>query len=557
MFKKIYSITLSFFTLISWANAQWIKVTCPRPEDSYPVTMSVPNANTVWASYSFLDSKTLETAGSPTIITSGDGGATWVKKNVFSALQFLLVSNVAGIDKDTAYLAAYDGLDSKGGGIYKTTDMGNNWKKLLPGQLFNNESFPNFVYFWNAAEGIAMGDATDDASGLGAYLEVYTTTDYGQTWTRVPRTNIPYISVPPIGIVNRFAVSGNTIWAQVFDGLPEEGALQYIYRSKDKGLTWEAFRLATFTENATDIVFVDELNGVVNDYNGLVDPLQRLYRTSDGGETWTEVAYSGTYTGASIAHVPGTGTLVSSNSFLSVGPKGTSYSTDLGNTWTAIDEDPNLTLLHTEVGFFDATHGWTGQYLPGLALPGGMYKWDETNQLLPITLSYFSAAKTANSALLKWGTASEFNFSHFVIERSANGKDFKEIGRILGTGSSSTAATYSYEDLQYEKGMNYYRLKIVNKDGSFNYSKAENIDFAAIPGVKVFPIPARDKIFIEGVSSTSATVYTIVDINGKVVRTVTASGSNYAINIANLATGTYYLQIQNGSFKTTQKFIKQ
>lgn len=552
MFKKIYSISFLLFSMIPLSQAQWINVTCPKPTNSYPVTVSVPDANTVWASFNVA---VADLPGSSTIIMSPDGGANWVRKNLFTTFSGLVVANVAGIDRDTAYAAVYDQLDGRGGGIYKTTDLGTNWTRLSAGQLFGSQSFPNLVYFWNAAEGIAMGDATDDGSGLGAYLEVYTTSDYGQTWTRVPRANIPFISQPPIGIVNKYAVFGNTIWAQVYDGDPTTGALQYMFRSKDKGLTWESFRLETFNESITDIVFFDELNGIVNDLD-VDNQIPLLYRTSDGGETWTEVAYAGAFTGASMALVPGTNTVVCSNGIF-IGPTGTSYSTDFGDTWTEIDVDPGGVLLHTEVGFFDATHGWTGQYTANAADPGGMYKWDETSQILPITLSYFSAAKTASSAILKWGTASEFNFSHFVIERSINGKDFKEIGRVMGKGSSNKAASYSYEDLQYEKSMNYYRLKIVNKDGSFNYSKAENVDFSALPSVKVFPIPARDKIFIEGVSTADATVYTIIDINGKVIKQVTASGSNYSINIESLATGTYYLRIQNGSFNTTQKFIKQ
>ncbi len=554
MSKKIYTLLMCIILGSLSVGAQWQNINLSRPGRSFPSTLSLPNTNTIWASYSVV-STSGQIGGSATVATSSDGGASWTKQTIFSQLQGLQVANVSAIDEDTAYIAVYNGTTGTGGGVWKTIDGGTVWNRLSTGILFNNQSFPNLVHFWNAAEGIAMGDATDDGSGLGAYLEVYTTSDYGNTWNRVPRANIPFITQPPIGIVNHYAVYGNTIWAQVYDGDPTTGALQYIYRSKDKGLTWEAYRAATFNESLQDIVFLDDLNGITSDLD-VASQIPILYRTSDGGESWSEVGYSGPFTGGFTSNVPGTNTLVCSNGIY-IGPQGTSYSTDLGNTWTAIDIDDQGTLQHSEVSFFDATHGWTGQYRILGSLPGGMFKWDESSQILPITLSYFSASKNANSAILKWGTASEFNFSHFIIERSTDAKIFNEIARINGIGSSSKAASYSYEDVQYEKGLNYYRLKIVNKDGSYNYSEAENVDFSALPSIKVYPIPAKDKITIEGVNTANSTIYTIIDRNGKTVKQVTASGSTYSINIESLATGSYFLVIKNGSSTTTQKFIKQ
>lgn len=554
MFRKIYTLIIFAGLFTPSANAQWQAINLSRPGRSFPSTLSQPNANTIWASYSIVSTGG-QIGGSATVTNSSDGGVTWTKQTIFSQLQGLQVANVSAIDEDTAYIAVYNGTTGKGGGIWKTTDGGIVWNRVSSGTLFNSQSFPNLVHFWNAAEGIAMGDATDDGSGLGAFLEIYTTSDYGNTWNRVPRSNIPFITQPPVGIVNHYAVFENTIWAQVYDGDPAAGALQYIYKSTDKGLTWEATRLQTFNESLQDIVFVDELNGITCDLD-VNNQTPTLYRTSDGGETWSEVIFSGPFTGAFISAVPGTNTLVCSNGIY-VGPQGTSYSTDLGSTWTAIDLDDQGLLQHSEVSFFDATHGWTGQYRILGSLPGGMFKWDESSQILPITLSYFSVTKNTNRAILKWQTESEFNFSHFIIERSADAKNYQEIAKIYGTGGSNKVASYIYEDLQFEKGLNYYRLKLVNKDGSYNYSTAENVDFATLSSIRVYPIPAKDKITVEGVSTANATVYTIIDINGKTVKQVTASGSSYSINIETLATGSYYLLIKNGTNTTTQKFIKQ
>ncbi len=94
---------------------------------------------------------------------------------------------------------------------------------------------------------------------------------------------------------------------------------------------------------------------------------------------------------------------------------------------------------------------------------------------LPITLLEFSVKKAANTNKLQWTTASEINSDHFRIERSADGLVFSSIGQVPAAGISSTHMHYAFTDGNTLAGINYYRLVMVDKQGSIVYSKIVSV----------------------------------------------------------------------------------
>lgn len=92
------------------------------------------------------------------------------------------------------------------------------------------------------------------------------------------------------------------------------------------------------------------------------------------------------------------------------------------------------------------------------------------NGVLPVSLLNFSGKLVNQSTELEWRTAQEQNSQHFDVLRSTDGSSFSAIGKVRAAGSSSVTSHYSFTDRSPLPGMNYYKLKSVDKDGSFTYS---------------------------------------------------------------------------------------
>ena len=96
---------------------------------------------------------------------------------------------------------------------------------------------------------------------------------------------------------------------------------------------------------------------------------------------------------------------------------------------------------------------------------------------LPVVLSSFKALKEADKVNIKWSTTSEKNFSHFEVLRSVDGKSFSSIAVVTSTGNSNTRVDYSFKDANPFQGVNYYQLKMVDRDGTSKESIIVSVDF--------------------------------------------------------------------------------
>jgi len=98
---------------------------------------------------------------------------------------------------------------------------------------------------------------------------------------------------------------------------------------------------------------------------------------------------------------------------------------------------------------------------------------------IPVELSVFFVLSTKEGALLKWTTVSEINNAGFNIERSSDNKEFREISFVKGSGTTTEVTDYIYTDKNVKAGIYYYRLKQMDLDGSFSYSKSVEVDINA------------------------------------------------------------------------------
>lgn len=356
MKKQLLIISTLFMSFA--AMAQWTPQATAYATPSRGVrNISAVDANTVWIS-------AYDGSGGQATIQdfskTTDGGATWTPGIVSAAPTTYNFSNLWAISATTAWACFYDGAANAGGGIFKTTDGGTNWTQQGAGSIFNATSFPDFVYFWDANNGFAVGDP----NGPGVtYYEIYTTTDGGTTWTRTPSANIPAkLNNTEYAIVNDYTVHGNTIWFGTNAGR--------CYKSIDKGLNWTVSVVsANNTEVVSDIAFRSATEGlaIVSDANGSVFT---TYKTTDGGATWA-VLYptSGVfYTTGDLETIPNSTAFVSTGAAPTVG-LGSSYSVDGGDNWIAID-----TLQMTALGWANGSTGWAGGFNTD-ATTGGIYKY--------------------------------------------------------------------------------------------------------------------------------------------------------------------------------------
>lgn len=160
---------------------------------------------------------------------------------------------------------------------------------------------------------------------------------------------------------------------------------------------------------------------------------------------------------------------------------------------------------------------------------------------LPVTLISFSATLTEGASQLAWQTTEEINASHFEVQRSSNAKQWQRIGEVKTDGESNTLRSYDFIDIQPYQGDNYYRLKMVDQDGSFTYSSIQHLVLGRPAGIAtLYPNPSSDHIYIQ----TTGKVKTIAltDLNGKTLYTGQYPAAG--ISLKSFAVGLYVVKIQ-------------
>jgi len=178
---------------------------------------------------------------------------------------------------------------------------------------------------------------------------------------------------------------------------------------------------------------------------------------------------------------------------------------------------------------------------------------------LPVDLILFNAVESNNTTNLSWTTASELNNSHFNIEHSIDGTNFRTIGEVIGNGTTQLKQEYSYTHATPMNGANYYRLKQVDFDGAFEYSHIEVVEIERAGKVIINPSAAIAEITVQLAElSNENNEIGIYDMMG---RTVLMSNFDVTldtktIDISNLQKGYYVVRIQSGNEVFTERFMK-
>lgn len=180
----------------------------------------------------------------------------------------------------------------------------------------------------------------------------------------------------------------------------------------------------------------------------------------------------------------------------------------------------------------------------------------------PVKLSSFNVISANNRTLLTWSVENQdATSSHYEIERSNNGIDFKPVGSVVA--STNSKASYSYtDDNANRSGTVYYRLKMVDKDGQFAFSDIKTVQFKTLAfGVNLYPNPVRNftKLTV-ALDEPRLIKVSVSDALGNLVQQVQINGqkgmNEKALDLSNVPSGTYMLRIQAGLNSRTLSVVK-
>ena len=178
--------------------------------------------------------------------------------------------------------------------------------------------------------------------------------------------------------------------------------------------------------------------------------------------------------------------------------------------------------------------------------------------ILPIRLGTFAVQKTGNNASIFWTTEQEINSKEFVIERATNGGTFTSIASVRAAGNSAGKLSYSFTDIAPIKGVQLYRLRLIDFDGKFSNSATKSVFFGNADVVLVTPNPATTFVNIYmGKNNNNLSQIIVTSANGKMIEKINTADQTYQLQTSNYAKGLYFISVVSEGNSSTQKVIIQ
>ncbi|HEY4110118.1 T9SS type A sorting domain-containing protein [Puia sp.] len=180
--------------------------------------------------------------------------------------------------------------------------------------------------------------------------------------------------------------------------------------------------------------------------------------------------------------------------------------------------------------------------------------------VLPVTLTSFTATQQEQTAVLEFTAIQPAGFSHFEIQRAADGADFASIGTVAGNANSDD---YTFTDGHPLAGKNYYRLAMVDADGTTTYSAIRVLTFETAGGaaltMSVYPNPVADRLHLVFTHISGTIGIRLLNSQGMVTQATTANASTTVdISVSGLSRGVYFVEIRGADgIHITKEIYKQ
>lgn len=181
--------------------------------------------------------------------------------------------------------------------------------------------------------------------------------------------------------------------------------------------------------------------------------------------------------------------------------------------------------------------------------------------VVPVELQSFVAEAVDQQAYLRFTTATEQNSSHFLIQRSGDGRAFSTIGKVDSKGDSQREVDYLFIDEYPLPGISYYRLHQFDFDGTNEYFGPVAVRFEGkdMYEPQIWPVPAQDVLQIDFLDSDQEWTVQLYNVAGQLLleRLITDKSTRTTLDVQQLPAGTYILRSVSRSQQYSQKFIKK
>ena len=522
--------------------------------------------------------------GSTQLYYTTNGGTSWSFKRslgIYSTGEYGPTS-LYFVNRNVGFAITFQGS----GKIYRTLNGGLIWDSIsIPSNGYYK------IHFINSNMGFVS-----TSSG-----QIMKTTNGGTTWTQVaqPTGNALYnvvflnqdtgFAVGSLGNYILKSVDGGVNWTSVFVGSSLTTAKHIvfiankayligngIYVSSDRGNTWAQMGTNPTTSSLTEGTFPNDSIGYAVGSGG------KIYKTFPGAIAPPTTASSSLYT-SSITNTSMTVNWTSgngarrmviaraTNNSMSNPTTGTSYTANSifgsGNTvgsgnyvvYDGTGSSCSVTGLSLSTTYFFRVYeyngtGTTTNYLTTSYASGG-------TATLPVNWLNFSAElKNENNVQLNWSTASEINNSHFEIERSSDNSNWTAVNTVKGNGNTNTISKYNYTDILTTTKTNkfYYRLKQVDFDGKFEYSKTVgvSVDRPQTNNFYLFyPNPNNGQFTIDFYDNREIKIIRLFDALGKIVKEITTADTKTFIEANQLDKGIYLINVQSNGDNYYSKIV--
>lgn len=242
--------------------------------------------------------------------------------------------------------------------------------------------------------------------------------------------------------------------------------------------------------------------------------------------------------------------------------------------WNGTDEDPNFSSARSTAYMSKNDYNWWEKITPDVGVTGSdpymiaasgihtfsVFGTGTEDSSLPVTWMAFEAFENEEQQVeLHWSTASELNNDRFEIEKSFDGSAFQVIGEIIGNGTINSQSKYEFMDKDPFNGINYYRLRQVDYDGTDDYSELVSVfvDIQREYNIVLSPNPTFDitTLSIDWESDDDYAVG-IFDMMGRNLGVVHSKFTELNLNLTTLPKAMYIIKIHTGDRIVAKKLIK-